>query len=159
LTLIQLFRPKLIRKIHSSAFDFYNDDFHCARTPKKASHRGSKSSVVNNINNNNGGSIHLSKQLNDSHPDFFMEDELNLSDPTKSSWRHDLVPIPLITTGGGGPILGSVRSGPYLVRISKIFDDRDQGCQIFLGTKYQNGKNIPNYHKLYQMFIKYNKRP
>jgi hypothetical protein len=23
----------------------------------------------------------------------------------------------------------------------------DQGCQIFLGTKYQNGKNIPNYHE------------
>jgi hypothetical protein len=36
---------------------------------------------------------------------------------------------------------------------------RDQGCQIILGTKYQNGKNIPNYHKLYQMSMKYNKRP
>jgi hypothetical protein len=24
-----------------------------------------------------------------------------------------------------------------------------QGCHIFLGTKYQNGKNIPNYHELY----------
>jgi hypothetical protein len=35
----------------------------------------------------------------------------------------------------------------------------DQGCQIFLGTKYQNVKNIQNYHKLYQMSIKYNKRP
>jgi hypothetical protein len=23
-----------------------------------------------------------------------------------------------------------------------------QGCQIFLGTTYQNGKNIPNYHKI-----------
>jgi hypothetical protein len=34
-----------------------------------------------------------------------------------------------------------------------------QGCQIFLGTKYQNGKNIPNYHELCQMPIKYNKRP
>jgi hypothetical protein len=34
-----------------------------------------------------------------------------------------------------------------------------QGCQIFLGTKYQNGKNIPSYHKLYQMSIKYNKTP
>jgi hypothetical protein len=28
-----------------------------------------------------------------------------------------------------------------------------QGCQIFLGTKYQNGKNITNYHELYQMSI------
>jgi hypothetical protein len=35
--------------------------------------------------------------------------------------------------------------------------NRIQGCQIFLGTKYQNGKNIPNYHKLYQMSMKYNK--
>jgi hypothetical protein len=34
-----------------------------------------------------------------------------------------------------------------------------QVCQIFLGTKYQNGKNMPNYHDLNQMSIKYNKRP
>jgi hypothetical protein len=34
-----------------------------------------------------------------------------------------------------------------------------QGCQIFLGTKYQNWKNIPNYRKIYQMSIKYTKRP
>jgi hypothetical protein len=34
-----------------------------------------------------------------------------------------------------------------------------QGCQIFLSTKYQNGKNIPNYDELYQMSIKCNKRP
>jgi hypothetical protein len=34
-----------------------------------------------------------------------------------------------------------------------------QGCQIFLGTKYQNGKKFPNYNELYQMSIKYNKRP
>jgi hypothetical protein len=34
----------------------------------------------------------------------------------------------------------------------------DQGCQIFLGTKYQNGKKLPNYHELYQMSIKCNKR-
>jgi hypothetical protein len=30
----------------------------------------------------------------------------------------------------------------------------DQGCQIFLGTTYQNGKNIPNYHNIYQMAVK-----
>jgi hypothetical protein len=30
-----------------------------------------------------------------------------------------------------------------------------QGCQIFLGTTYQNGKNIPNGHKIYQMATKY----
>jgi hypothetical protein len=26
-----------------------------------------------------------------------------------------------------------------------------QGCQIFLGKTYQNGKNIPNDHKIPQM--------
>jgi hypothetical protein len=35
----------------------------------------------------------------------------------------------------------------------------DQGCQISISTKYQNGKKLPNSHKLYQMSIKYNKRP
>jgi hypothetical protein len=29
-----------------------------------------------------------------------------------------------------------------------------QGCQIFLGTMYQNGKNAPNYHRIYQMILK-----
>jgi hypothetical protein len=32
---------------------------------------------------------------------------------------------------------------------------REQGCQIFLGPKYQNGENIPEYHKIYRMAIKY----
>jgi hypothetical protein len=26
-----------------------------------------------------------------------------------------------------------------------------QGCQIFLGTTYQNGKNVPNNHKIDQI--------
>jgi hypothetical protein len=30
-----------------------------------------------------------------------------------------------------------------------------QGCQIFLGSKYQNGENIPNDNKIYQMAINY----
>jgi hypothetical protein len=30
-----------------------------------------------------------------------------------------------------------------------------QGCQIFLGTAYQNGTNIPNDPKIYQKAIKY----
>jgi Tfp pilus assembly protein PilF len=30
-----------------------------------------------------------------------------------------------------------------------------QGCQIFLATTYQNGKNTPNSQKIYQMAIKY----
>jgi hypothetical protein len=40
-----------------------------------------------------------------------------------------------------------------------------QGCQIFLGTWYQNRKNVPNEHKKYhgnkisQISIKYSKRP
>jgi hypothetical protein len=29
----------------------------------------------------------------------------------------------------------------------------EQGCQIFLGTTYQDGKNIPNNHKIYKMAI------
>jgi hypothetical protein len=29
-----------------------------------------------------------------------------------------------------------------------------QGYQIFLGTAYKNGKNIPNNHKIYQMALK-----
>jgi hypothetical protein len=31
----------------------------------------------------------------------------------------------------------------------------NQGCQIFLGTTYQNGKNIPNNHKIYLMDTKF----
>jgi hypothetical protein len=30
-----------------------------------------------------------------------------------------------------------------------------QGCQIFLGIRYQTGENIPNDHKIYQTSIKY----
>jgi hypothetical protein len=33
--------------------------------------------------------------------------------------------------------------------------DLDQGCQIFRVSTYQNGKNIPNNQKLYQIAIKY----
>jgi hypothetical protein len=29
--------------------------------------------------------------------------------------------------------------------VSMVAGGNDQGCQIFLGKKYQNGKNIPNY--------------
>jgi hypothetical protein len=32
-----------------------------------------------------------------------------------------------------------------------------QGCQIFLGKTYQNGENLPTYHNIYQMSIKYTK--
>jgi hypothetical protein len=31
----------------------------------------------------------------------------------------------------------------------------NQGCQIFLGTMYQNGKNIPDNPEIYQMATKY----
>jgi hypothetical protein len=33
------------------------------------------------------------------------------------------------------------------------------GCQIFLGTTYQIGKNIPNGHKIYRMATKCDKWP
>jgi hypothetical protein len=32
-----------------------------------------------------------------------------------------------------------------------------QGCQILLGTWYQNRKNVPNEHKMYQMVTTYPK--
>jgi hypothetical protein len=32
-------------------------------------------------------------------------------------------------------------------------------CQIFVGKTYQNGKNIPNHHKIYQKATKYSKCP
>jgi hypothetical protein len=35
----------------------------------------------------------------------------------------------------------------------------EAGLPDFSGAKYQKRKNIPNYHELYLMFIKYNKRP
>jgi hypothetical protein len=35
------------------------------------------------------------------------------------------------------------------------FSCLSRGCQIFLGTTYQKGKNVPNGHKIYQMAIKY----
>jgi hypothetical protein len=34
-----------------------------------------------------------------------------------------------------------------------------QGCQIFLGTIYQNGENIPNVHIIYQVSTIYTKCP
>jgi hypothetical protein len=34
-----------------------------------------------------------------------------------------------------------------------------QGCQIFRGTIYQSGENVPNNHKIYQSATKYNKWP
>jgi hypothetical protein len=36
-----------------------------------------------------------------------------------------------------------------------VSGDAMLGCQIFLGTTYQNGKNIPNNHKIYKMATKY----
>jgi hypothetical protein len=35
----------------------------------------------------------------------------------------------------------------------------NQDCQIFHGTTYQNGENVSNDHKIYQMAIKYTKWP
>jgi hypothetical protein len=36
-------------------------------------------------------------------------------------------------------------------------EKHSQGCQIFLGTAYQNGKNIPKGPNIYQMAIEYTK--
>jgi hypothetical protein len=47
-----------------------------------------------------------------------------------------------------------------------VIDSCKQGCQIFLGTTYQNGnklpkspQNIPNGHKIYEMAVKYTEWP
>jgi hypothetical protein len=45
-----------------------------------------------------------------------------------------------------------------LKRHERVRSD-EQGCQIFLGTIYQNGKNIPNEPKIYKMILKYTKWP
>jgi hypothetical protein len=37
--------------------------------------------------------------------------------------------------------------------------DGYQGCQIFLATTYQNGKNVPNNQKMYQITRKCTKWP
>jgi hypothetical protein len=53
-------------------------------------------------------------------------------------------------------------SGPELLLIcmhSDGFSLGKQGCQIFIGATYQNGKNIPNDYKLYQITLKYTKWP
>jgi hypothetical protein len=36
---------------------------------------------------------------------------------------------------------------------SATTQSEDQGCQIVLGTTYQNAKNIPNKHKIYKMAV------
>jgi hypothetical protein len=43
-------------------------------------------------------------------------------------------------------------------RLGANFATRHQGSQIYVGTAYQNGKNIPNNHEIYQTAIKYTKR-
>jgi hypothetical protein len=37
---------------------------------------------------------------------------------------------------------------------SKLSACEKEGCQIYLGTIYQNGENIPNGHKIYQSAIR-----
>jgi hypothetical protein len=60
------------------------------------------------------------------------------------------------------PFLEAGRSRPGRIALfcSKLgnnekFKNSRQGCQIFLGKTYQNGKNLPNDHKIYQMTTKY----
>jgi hypothetical protein len=43
------------------------------------------------------------------------------------------------------------------VRKNQAVPVAGQGCQIFLGTLYQNRKNVPNEYNMYQMAIKYPK--
>jgi hypothetical protein len=52
------------------------------------------------------------------------------------------------------PILSSANCNAGLLR-DKLGSARV--ARFFLGTKYQNGKNIPNYHKIFPVSIKYTK--
>jgi hypothetical protein len=58
------------------------------------------------------------------------------------------------------------QSNLYRKNSKYLTSTRSQGCQIFLGTIYQNGENYTNLplnyqngHKIYQMAIIYSKRP
>ena len=87
-----------------SAFDFYYNGCEINnKTPVN------KKAGLNNHNNNNNKPIPRGLDSY-SFGDFYMEDELNLSDPTKSSWRRDLVPI----TTPSIPVMCHQSSGPYL---------------------------------------------
>jgi hypothetical protein len=62
--------------------------------------------------------------------------------------------------------LDKIRTNPICVCAAshsteqKIFVvDVNQGCQIFLGTWYQNPKKVPNGHKISKMSVKYSKWP
>jgi hypothetical protein len=75
----------------------------------------------------------------------------------------------ILTKDGLGNILGDKKSGhtgKYIEETVFIYAQlryffsctvHVQGCQIFLDTTYQSGKNIPNGHKVYQMAMKYMK--
>jgi hypothetical protein len=54
-----------------------------------------------------------------------------------------------------------ISAGPRDQLNSRFFiaPSQVQGCQIFLGARYQNRKNVPNEHTIYQMVIKYSKCP
>jgi hypothetical protein len=47
----------------------------------------------------------------------------------------------------------SSHSSAFIVLEYRVTGD-EQGCQIFSVAPYQNGKNIPNDHKMYQMTVK-----
>jgi hypothetical protein len=59
----------------------------------------------------------------------------------------------------GNEPTGFFTSNKTMLRICKKGESVKQGCQIFLGTKYQKIYHITTNHELYQMSIKYNKRP
>jgi hypothetical protein len=43
----------------------------------------------------------------------------------------------------------------FYIGFLKHLSAQQQGCQMFPGATYQNGKNIPNGHKIFQMAIHY----
>jgi hypothetical protein len=53
----------------------------------------------------------------------------------------------------------SAKNGRTFGEIIVMFDIPYQGCQIFIGTTYQNGKNIPNNHQVHHRAVKWAKWP
>jgi hypothetical protein len=54
-----------------------------------------------------------------------------------------------------GFFLNSTAKITFYGRVIEFNTRPDQGCQIFLGPTYQNGKNILNNHMIYQRPTKY----
>jgi hypothetical protein len=72
----------------------------------------------------------------------------------------------LLQNGNKGSFLDQLVEFTFLALLRKSrrlkrvrISDKSRVARFFLVQNTKTGKNIPNYHKLYQMSIKHNKRP